>query len=178
MTPEQRLIAKFVAAILLALALFSAGFGVRSYIASADATKAELKETQQLSRDLAQHIVDLKVISTRNAELQAEINTLNTQHTKALNEKLAENDRLRTDLGVAQRMRLQGTTCPRAPAGAHDPGPGSVGDGDGVELSVETRLAVWDLRGSIIRTESKLAYLQDWARRVVATNPAIEKPPE
>ena len=178
MTPEQRLIAKWVAIALVAVALFGGGYGVRDYIADADATAEKLKLTEQFAADLAKHAEDLKAVSDRNLELQAEVNALNTQHTKALNEKLAENDRLRLDLGVAQRMRLQGTTCPRPAAGADHSSAGSVGTGEGVELSLETRLAVWDLRGSIIRTEAKLAYLQGWAETVMRSNPAIEKPPE
>lgn len=178
MTPEQRLLAKWLGVLLFLVAVFFSGFGVRSYMANAEATATALEHAQAMNDALADHAEQLKAVTDRNLELQGEINTLNATHTKVLNENLAENARLRTDLAVAKRMRLQGTSCPRPAAGADDPGTGSVGDGAGVELSEETRLLVWDLREDLIRDRGKLDYLQAWARRVMATNPELEPPPK
>ena len=173
MTPEQRLLAKWILIGLFLVGLFFAGFGVRGYMADAEATAAKLKWSQQLNTQLAAHTKNLKAVTDRNLALQGEINTLTANHTRSLNERLAENSALRSDLAVAQRMRLQGTNCPRPAPGADNPGTGSLGDGASVELSEETRLLVWDLREGIIRDYAKLEFLQAWAKQVIATNPDV-----
>lgn len=178
MTPEQRFIAKWVGVLVLLIAIFFSGFGVRGYMAKADATKAALDHALAMNTALADYAKELKTVTDRNLELQGEIDTLGKTHTKALNEQLAQNSALRTDLAVAKRMRLQGTSCPRAPAGTNDSGAGSLGDGTPVELSEETRLLVWDLREDLLRDRGKLEYLQAWADRVMQTNPALDPPPK
>ena len=178
MTPDQKIIAKIVFLLLFCLGLFLAGFGVRGYIARADQTKALLAQQSEHNKALAAHNTKLTEATNRNLRLQNQINQLNSAHTEALYNALEKNDRLRSDLAVAQRMRLQGTSCPAARTGADHPSSGSLGDDREVELSTATRQAVWDLRESIIRDQAVIEYLRDWARRVLATNPEIEKPAE
>lgn len=178
MTPDQKFITKVVFFLLFCLCLFLAGFGVRGYIARADQTKALLSQQKAHSKALAAHNTKLTEAANRNLLFQNQINELNSRHTEALNNELANNYRLRSNLAVAQRMRLQGTTCPAARTGADHPSSGSLGNDREVELSAATRQAVWDLRESIIRDQAVIKYLQDWARRVLATNPEIEKPAE
>ena len=173
MTPEQRLITKIVLCLLLAVSVFFAGFGVRSYMATAEKTRSELALTQNFAKQLGEHSKRLETASNRNLQLQAQLNELDQERTKALNEQLDDNARLRTDLAVAQRMRLQGTTCTGPSAGKDNPGAGGVGDGTPVELSEETRLLVWDLREDLIRDYAKLEYMQAWAKQVIATNPDV-----
>ena len=177
MTPEQRLLAKWIFVGLFLVGIFFAGFGVRGYMANAEAAALELKRTQEINTELTKYAQDLKTVTDRNLALQDKINTLNATHTRSLNERLAENAALRTDLAVAQRMRLQGTSCPRPAPGANDSGAGGVGDGTAVELSEETRLLVWDLREDLVRDLGKLEYLQAWAREVIATNPELPPSP-
>ena len=176
MSPEQRLLTKWIFILLTFAGVFAAGYSVRDYTANAEATALELQRTQEANTQLAAHTAALQDAADRNLALQTRIDELNTTHTRSLNEHLAQNAALRTDLAVAQRMRLQGTNCPRPDPGADNPSAGSVGDGAPVELSEETRLLVWDLREDLIRDRGKLEYLQDWARRVMESNPAIEPP--
>ena len=162
---------KFWAGLAAIALLFLAGFGVRDYMASKQLLAIKLAASQQQNQELANYAAGLKELADRNQKLQATIDTLGIKHTDALNEKLAENDRLRTDLAVARRMRLQGTSCPKADSEMHNPGTGGVGDGTGVELSLETRLLVWDLRAAMLRDQAKVTYLQDYVRSIRATNP-------
>ena len=177
MTPEQRFIIKIVFVLLAFIGTFFAGFGVRGYMANAEATEVELKRTQEMNATFAKYAKDLKAATDRNLALQNQINTLTANHTRSLNERLAENSALRSDLAVAKRMRLQGTNCPQPASGTNNPSPGGLGDGTPVELSEETRLLVWDLREDLVRDLSKLEYLQAWAREVIATNPDVSSPP-
>jgi hypothetical protein len=61
-------------------------------------------------------------------------------------------------------MSLRGTSCPQATSAAGDPNSGSMGNGTPVELSESTRLAVWDLRESLLRDTAKVTYLQEFIR--------------
>ena len=177
MTPEQRFITKITFVLLAFIGTFFAGFRVRDYMANAEATEVELKRTQEMNATLAKYAEDLKAATDRNLALQNQINILTANHTRSLNERLAENSALRSDLAVAKRMRLQGTNCPQPTSGTNNPGPGGLGNGTPVELSEETRLLVWDLREDLVRDLSKLEYLQAWAREVIATNPNVPPPP-
>lgn len=158
------------------LLLFSLGFigglGVMTYVAHThklEAQVSDLTQANQLSKD---YIAGIEERDKRNQELQNKLTDLDQRSTKALNEKLTQNDRLRADLATAQRMRLQGTSCPAQPAGDQTGTAGSVGDGAGIELSAETRHAVFDLRASILSDHGKLDYLQRYIRRLGLSPPA------
>lgn len=100
------------------------------------------------------------------AALQAGLAKLDSDKTKALNHELETNSALRSDLAVAKRMRLTGTTCPAgtAPSGETH-ATSSMGDGAGIELSTETRYAVFDLRAGLVTDRAKLDYLQTYIRQ-------------
>lgn len=148
-------------ALLLGLAT---GYYVRDLRADRDTAAALAKQANTHAQALALHAEDLEDMNQQNAALRDRIATLDTDHTDQRNAYLEENARLRGDVAVAQRMRLQGTTCHAAPAQGDPAGAGSVGDAAGIELSGETRLAVWDLRAALIADRAKVNYLQDYIR--------------
>lgn len=158
--------AKFVAILLALLVAFGSGFFVRGYMAG----KAELKvENEALTSALQaatdyQDKVDKR--DARNQELQSQLTALDKELINARTAALAENSALRDDLAVARRMQLKGTSCPSRPAGTAAPGSGSVDHGAPVELSAETRLAVFDLRESIIADTAALAGCQAYVRQL------------
>ena len=148
---------------------FVAGFYVRDYMADAQATKQLLAAEKEHRAEVEALLQDAITITKKNLELQDKITKLDKTHTRTLNEQINENSRLRTDLAVAQRMRLQGTSCPKVGSSDSTSSTG-MGDGASVELSPETRLLVWDLRESIIRDQAKLRYLQE-ERRTLTCDP-------
>ena len=148
---------------------FVAGFYVRDYMTDAQATKQLLAAEKEHRAEVEALLQDAITITKKNLELQDKITELDKTHTRTLNEQINENSRLRTDLAVSQRMRLQGTTCPKVGSSDSTSSTG-VGDGASVELSPETRLLVWDLRESIIRDQAKLRYLQE-ERRTLTCDP-------
>lgn len=101
-----------------------------------------------------------------NQKLKSDLESLAAKHQTELQGQLDANSALRDDLRVAQRMRLKGTTCPAATTNPFDSSTGIVGDDSGVMLSVETRLAVFDLRSSIIADQQNIVYLRDHIRTV------------
>lgn len=163
MTPEQRLIAKLVGYVLILLACFSAGCHYRDIQADRDSARVELDSYKE-------HAAAISERDTKFAVTQAKLTALETQYTKDANDRLAENSALRNDLAVAQRMRLKGTYCPaqataaEAGAGVDPPAP--------LELSEETRLAVFDLRESIVADTNALAACQAELAERTAAEPA------
>lgn len=101
-----------------------------------------------------------------NQKLKKDLEGLAAKHQIELQDSLNANSALRDDLRVAQRMRLKGTSCPAPTSNPFDSPTGIVGDDSGVVLSVETRLAVFDLRASIIEDEQNIVYLRDHIRTV------------
>ena len=101
-----------------------------------------------------------------NQKLKSDLESLAAKHQTELQGQLDANSALRDDLRVAQRMRLKGTTCPSPATNPFDSQTGIVGDDSGVMLSVETRLAVFDLRSSIIADQQNIVYLRDHIRTV------------
>lgn len=160
---------KFLALLLLGLTI---GVGVTAYINHTDnlANQAKaLKESNQAKQD---HIDELARRDEKIRLLQNQLTELDTQSTQALYEQLHQNDLLRHDLDTAQRMRLRGTSCPAAPAGSQTAATSSMGDDPGIELSAETRQAVFDLRAGILDDKAKIDYLQGYLRRVGLSPPA------
>lgn len=158
--------------------LFSLGFlggmGVATYVAHTNKLAAQVSDLAKSNQLKQEYIEKVDERDKRNQELQNKLTDLDTRSTEALNEKLSQNDRLRTDLATAQRMRLQGTSCPAQPAGDQTGTAGSLGDGTGIELSAETRHAVFDLRAGIVRDQAALDYLQ-WYLREAGLSPPIPK---
>lgn len=164
---------KALIALLIAGLFFASGFGTMYYIHS----KAKLGwELDQTNRDLAATQELANKLDKRNQEnlyLQSKIDELNTEATRNLNAKLAENDRLRSDLTGVQ-LRLKNFSCPRSTA-QNNSSTGTVGEGE-VELTGTLRQDIFNLRASIIRDGEKLDYWRKWSEAVIAQNPQIEKP--
>lgn len=159
MTAVQATIAKWV---IIVLVLFFAGYGVRDYMANHEKTEFQLSQEKQLTAGLKDYVTKIEERDAQIGQLQEQLHQLDVTHTKALDEKLAENSRLRGDLAVAKRMRFTGASCPQGPAVTGPTEAGSLGDGAGVELSAEGRQDVFDLRGNIQRNEAALTYLQGY----------------
>ncbi len=163
-SPAQKLLLKVLAVALVIAAIFFSGFFVRGYMADKAETEAKLAHQTARTEALDAHKNELLALIKTNQELQTKIDQLDADHTQVLNEKLAENNRLRGDLTVARRMSLRGASYPRVPAPTDNPATSGVVDGAPVELSEQTRSAVWDLRGSLIRDTAKVTYLQEFIR--------------
>jgi len=155
---------KFIALCVTLLLAFGTGFGVRSYMASKEKLQLENANLVQDKAEFKDYIAKAETQTEKYNQLQVRLYALDTAASKDLNEQLSENDRLRGDLATAQRMRLQGARCVANPAGSQDATAGGLGDGATVELSGETRQAVLDLRGDLLRDRGKLNYLQGYVR--------------
>ncbi|WP_304487898.1 lysis system i-spanin subunit Rz [Dyella sp. ASV21] len=148
------------------------GYGIRSYTAAAQSTAHELADLQAKYADQTDYINRFTELSARAQDLQNQLTQLDTTKTKALSDALTTNASLSSSLAVAQRMRLTGTTCPQSgTSSSQASGPGSLGDAAGVELSTETRHAVFDLRADIISDREKLDYLQGYVRALGLSPP-------
>ena len=155
-------------------ATFFAGFGTRAYIASKATLQATVAHQAELLKVSEDYAAKVDVRDQKIKELNDKLATLEQEKTKALNEKLTENSRLRADLAVAQRMRFQGAICPQGPAASESGSSGSLGDAEGAELTPEARQDVWDLREGIIQLEGKLDYLQSYIERLGLWPPPAE----
>lgn len=163
MTPEQQLIAKWLGFVLFLVAIFFAGFYVRGYMAEKDALEVANQTLVDVATLAADYQTKVEERDARNQELQSQLHALDAAHQRTLNDQLAENDALRGDLAVAQRMQLKGTSCPKgSPAAGETPAAG-VDTGVPVVLSAETRHAVFDLRASILRDKAALEACKSYA---------------
>ena len=158
--------AKLVALLLTLILGFGTGFAVRAYIAG---KQDVVRENTVLTKALAASIdyqAKVEARDDRNQELQSQLTVLDQELTNARTTALTENSALRADLAVAERMHLKGSSCPPRPASPQATGSGSVDHGGPVELSAETRLAVFDLRESIIGDQAALEGCQSYIRRL------------
>lgn len=157
---------KLVVLVVTLLLGFGTGFGVRTYMAG----KHNLQvENTALSRALTASIdyqAKVEARDTKNQVLQSQLATLDKELTNARTTALSDNAALRSDLAVAQRMQLKGTTCPSRSASDQASPAAGVDHGAQVELSPETRLAVFDLRESIIGDQAALEGCQSYVRRL------------
>lgn len=144
------------------------GWGIRDLSADAQIASLEAAAAKEKAALAEAHAQAVAAVLERSTQLQEEAQQRDQTHTTALTESLDENRRLRTDLLASERLRLRGATC-RTPTGDAAPGPG-LGDGEAIELSGATRLAVFDLREALIRDRAKLRYLQE-ERRTLTCEP-------
>lgn len=148
------------------------GYGIRSYTAQAQSTAHELAELQATHDAQTEYLQKIDERDAKAADLQGKLTQLDTDKTKALSDALKTNASLSSNLAVAQRMRLAGTTCsPGGTPSSEASSTGSVGDGGGVELSAETRRAVFDLRADILNDRAKIDYLQGYVQRLGLSPP-------
>lgn len=166
MTPEQRLIAKWIAILLCLTGVFFSGFGVRGYMADKADLAAKVKQQDKHIKEQNAYAQKFGELTQAFNKIQSDLTLIDANHQKVLNEKLTENSMLRRDLAVARRMQLFGTTCPAGSAETADAAASLVGDGAGLKLSEETRSLVWDLRGDIISDQAKLTYLHEYIRKL------------
>jgi len=162
MTLQSKLIALFVT-LLLGCGM---GFGARSYMASKERLAIENANLKQDKAEFKSYIDKAETQVAKYNALQDKLYTLDTAASKDLNDQLDENDRLRGDLAVAQRMRLQGARCVASPASGQDASAGGVGSDLQVELTGETRQAVWDLRASLVKDLAVIAYYQGYTEAI------------
>ena len=158
MTPEQKFLTKLVFVVLLLFVCFGAGFYVRDVQADRDTNAVKLDASE--ARNKAHEEFEAK-IETRDADhrqLVADYQALHLSSSQAFNEKLAENSRLASDLGVARGMSLRGFSCPSPAAAQPDAASGMAADNAPV-LSGETRQLVFDLRADI---ETERAISRGW----------------
>lgn len=166
----QTLQAKIIATAIILFATLSIGFGsgwgVRAFVAEKQQLKSEnsaLSKALDASIDYQKKVEERDV---RNLELRKQLTDLDRNLTNARNKALAENADLRADLAVAQRMHLRGSSCPDRPAGDQAGTAPGVDHGAQVELSDQTRLAVFDLRESIIGDVAALEACQAYVRKL------------
>lgn len=151
MTNPQLMGLKAVAILALLLGVFWAGWHERGVRAERDTAKTELQSYKDFGKAILER--DQKFATT-----QAKLTALEERYTQDQTNALNTNAALRNDLAVAQRMRLKGAYCPaQAAAGAASAG---MGDAVPLGLSEETRLAVFDLRESIVRDTAALTACQ------------------
>ncbi len=116
--------------------------------------KGRANELKNLAQERAETITEMQIRQRDAAELDA-------QHTRELNNALAENSLLQRRLDAGGGVRVQGR-CPvqkRKPAAS-----GSMGDDRTVELSHAAGRNVLDIRAGIISDQQKLRYLQEYVR--------------
>lgn len=166
--PQYKLLAQII---FLGL-VFLCGFLVRGYMAGRDELAAQVASQAAENKRLGEYTQKFEALTTRFNQVQSKLHAIDTNHSEVLNAKLEENSALRGDLAVARGMRLKGTVCPRLPAATADTPASSVGDAAGIELSEETRQAVFDLRGDLIRDREKIEYLHAYLRQIGLAPPA------
>lgn len=149
------------------------GYGVRSYMAGKESLAHRVADQDAALAAQKDYLDKIAQRDAWNQELQNKLTALDTEKTHALTQALATNSALRSDLAVAQRMHLKGTSCPAGTAAGGQTGAaGSLGDDPGIELSAETRFAVFDLRAGLISDEAKLEYLQRYIRQLGLSPPS------
>ena len=168
MTPEQRLIAKWVFILLLFVGTFFGGFYVRGYVADHDATVAQLELEKKHGAAVKEYLEKVDARDTQIALLQEQAYAKDVVHTKALNDAQAKNTALAGDLVVARRMRFNGAACPKQPTSTVPAEAGSLGDGAGVELTAAARQDVFNIRAGILTDQAKVRYLHDYSNTLLA----------
>ena len=158
-----------LAAVLLA-AGFGSGFGVRAYIAHAEALVVENATLAAKAKASEDYTKALEERDARILELNKSLYQLDVNRRKQLDAKLAENTALRTDL-AAERMRFRGAVCPQGPAAGQAASAGVVGDDDGVALTGDARRDVLDLRAAILIDHGIIDYLREYIRQAGLADP-------
>lgn len=134
------------------------------------ADQAKAHETFLRQAAEANAAVILKQQSDRLA-LEQRLATADQQSTEKLTHALTENDRLERLYSSAdderRRLRIEVKVARADAVVSAATGSGSVGDAASVELSAAAGHTVWDIRRSMIEDQAKLAYLQEWARKIL-----------
>lgn len=157
---------KLIAMLLTLLLGFLIGYSLRNYTANKEQLQVENAALAEALAQVTDYQEKVRKRDAESQELQTRITVTNQEQVNARNAVLAENTALRRDLAVAERMQLSGTSCPRRPPSIEAPGPSSLDHGTPVELSGTTRLAVFDLRESILSDRAALAGCVSYVRQL------------
>ncbi|HAU3138145.1 TPA: lysis protein [Salmonella enterica subsp. diarizonae] len=115
-------------------------------------------------RDTATHNLKLaNATITDMTKRQRDVAALDTKYTKELADAKAENDALQRRLDAGGRVHVKGRCS--VPAQNTSAIPGSVGDAATIELSPVAGRNVLGIRAGIISDQTKLRYLQQYARQ-------------
>lgn len=145
---------KLVAAAGAVAAVLILGWTADHYYHQAVTWRDSARAARAVVKTQAATITDMNV---RQQKLAA----LDITHTEALNAAETENDNLRRQLADGTRRMYVHAKCPVSGTGTKTKS-GSLGDGTAVELAVDARRNVFDIRASIISDQGKLKYLQDY----------------
>lgn len=176
---------KAIAAAVVVALIAGAGAGAAWWVTStkADAAIARLKADHAAEK--AQWDADRLAITTkaqqdtaaanqRTKDAQAAAAQIDAYWTEKFANAQKENDALRRDVATGdKRVRIltanlaTAELAARQHAAGGSTGASSVGDAEGVELSADAGQRVLDIRAGIIKLEAKVAYLQDYAQKVV-----------
>jgi hypothetical protein len=159
MTPTQITITKYLVLILLC---FGAGFYLRDVQADRDINATKLEGATAQIDAHKQFEAKIEVRDIANRKLNADYQALQITASQDLNEKLTENSRLASDLGVARGMQLRGFSCPSPTAVGSTAAAGMAADNAPV-FSGETRQLVFDLRADIVTERAISAGWRDYA---------------
>ncbi|MGV8863294.1 MAG: hypothetical protein ACOH2T_19270 [Pseudomonas sp.] len=141
----------------------------RAQVAQKDALYVQ---NQQLTKEAIQQTVYLEEIRKQAARAKELNDALNEIQGATHDEYQTLNDQnqsLRSDLAVAKRMQLKGSSCAATPGATKTPS-GSLVAEVPVELSEVTRQLVFDLRQSILRDQEVIQNFQDHDR-ILAEHP-------
>ena len=141
---------------------FGSGFGTRHYIASSQKKSAEIEDLKADKEEFKSYIANLESRDATIRTLNQNLQTLEADSARSLDEALTEDDRLRNDVATAKRMRLKGTSCGPDGSGGQATAAGSQDDAADIELSPETRQLVFDLRASITEDAEQIEYLKGY----------------
>jgi prophage endopeptidase len=106
----------------------------------------------------------LQAQQDKRLALEQRLTTLDADKHKVLTDAESENERLRRLYDGAdderRRLRIEVRVARADATVSAATSPGSLGDGERLELSAEAGSAVWDIRGGMKSDEAKLDYLQ------------------
>lgn len=152
--------------ILVILSLgFGSGYGIRNYIANKEKLEVQVAQLEEKESIHEEYKTKLEERDATEKLLRNRITLLDWEHAVSLDEQLSENQRLRSDLGVAKRMSVKGAHCTSTPTPvSQSSSSSSLGNASTCELSPATRQLVYDLRAGVIKQYHTIQYLHGYIR--------------
>ncbi len=146
-----------VTAILIAVAV-ALLFGVTYYQGRVAALQHDVAEITAVAN---QQKKDLQLIEAQRQAVAA----IDIKYTKELADAKSENERLRADIANGTKRLQLNATCTKPVS--KTPGPASVDDVTGPELTPDARQNYFHLREQLVTTEKQILGLQEYIRTVV-----------